>query len=220
MRARGISDGLSMSRGDALKEWKPSLRAHSFRRVWLLSKRIPAIPGATENSVFGDPQVILKARALIEDRPGRASLPARSLGETPYCLSIQYALMPRLRAGSDGRPGSRRPGSIAKRFYLRRRQLLDVDLYWVCRPAGRREYHVDKLATDERAWKHNVELIQSDKPRRRHCDHGRRRRSADRDADGRLRRGSESGAECDQEDLVRESPEIDLYRVESVACRI
>src|SRR5215813_5063950 len=161
MRARGISDGLSMSRGDALKEWKPSLRAHSFRRDWLLSKRIPAIPGATENSVFGDPQVILKARALIEDRPGRPSLPARSVCETPYCLSIQYAFMPRLRAGSDGRPGrsvcetpyclsiqyafmprlragsdgrpgrslreTRRPGLIAKRFYLRRRQLLEAD---------------------------------------------------------------------------------------------
>src|SRR5262245_20403839 len=142
-----------------------------------------------------------------------------------YCLSIQYAFMPRLRAGSDGRPGrslreTRRPGLIAKRFYLRRRQLLEADLYWVCRPAGRREYDVDKLATDERAWKHNVELIQSGKPRRGHCDHGRRRRSADRGADGRLRRGSESGAECDQEDLVRVSPEIDLDRVESVASRI
>src|SRR5262245_16730742 len=95
-----------------------------------------------------------------------------------------------------------------------------VDLHYVCRLTSRRELDVDKLAPDQRARDQNVELIQSSKIRRGHGDDEWRRRSADRGADGRLRRGSESGAECDQEDLIGVSPEINLDRVEAVGRRI
>src|SRR5215813_12489574 len=99
-------------------------------------------------------------------------------------------------------------------------QLLDADLYLVCRPPGRREYDVYKLAPDERVWDQNVELIQPGETRRGRDDDERRRRSAYRGAYVRLRRGSDSGAECDQEYLIGVSPEIDLDRVETVGRRI
>jgi hypothetical protein len=49
-------------------------------------------------------------------RPGYASLPARSLGESPHCFSIR--ILPRLRAGSDAYPGLRHTAPIANGFYL------------------------------------------------------------------------------------------------------
>src|SRR5215470_5603537 len=55
--------------------------------------------------------------------PGYASLPARSLGETPHCFSIR--LSPRLRAGSDAYPGSQLTVLIAERFHFRRLHLFD-----------------------------------------------------------------------------------------------
>src|SRR5262249_5439508 len=99
-------------------------------------------------------------------------------------------------------------------------QLLDADLYFICRPAGCRDYDVEKLAPDERVWDQNVDLIQSGKTRRGRVDDEWRRRSADRGAYGRLRRGSASGAELDKEDLSGVGPEINLDRVEGVGLRL
>jgi hypothetical protein len=63
----------------------------------------------------------MKPVKKLGKRPGYASLPARSLGQSLNCFSMRILSL--LHAGSDAYPGSRSTVLIAMDFYLYSLQL-------------------------------------------------------------------------------------------------